>query len=286
MANNKKEDKNLKDNSQKDIKDIMLTQEEFEKKHRQKVRERINTVTRIFGLALIFILTFFGIFDTLFEMTYFGWMIDAMKGHGSDGQFVQIWGVLRGGIPIVFNEEIIYIKIFDDSIAIGQWLPQLGFTIIFIAAVLGIVYLFTYSIIDIIEFFKTLVSTGKDIGKDLKDTLKDTGEATKKDKDKKSFKEKLKATFEPTKKLDKEVSEIETNVEDVPEAKVEEKPIEKKEKSIRRRKDSDLDLPQYSQEQMDALLRGETLDNVKTESTPTVEDDKNKSPIKYLFDKK
>ena len=56
MANNKEKQTPQVETKVDDIKNAMLTQEEFEKKQRQKTREKINTVTRVFGLGAIFLL--------------------------------------------------------------------------------------------------------------------------------------------------------------------------------------------------------------------------------------
>ena len=268
MANNKEKQTPQVETKVDEIKNAMLTQEEFEKKQRQKTREKINTVTRVFGLGAIFLLASFGIFDTLSELSYFGWIWDQIK---HTNEFNQGWAAL------------VELRIFDDSIMIGRWLPQLGVTIIFIVGILGIIYLLTYSLVDLIEVIRTIINTGKDITKDFAGNLKDsTEQANLKKKDKIPFKERMKKVFEPTKKLNHDVKKIDEEKEKDSTVVVDEgpsSPVEKK-KIGRRRREPEDNGQQYTSEQLDRLLRGEPIDGVQT---PAPVDPVDGTPTKDLF---
>lgn len=282
MATNNKEKQTPQVETKADeLKNAMLTQEEFEKKQRQKTREKINTVTRVFGLGAIFLLAWFGIFDTLFELSYFGWIWDQIK---HTNEFNQGWAFLAGDYNGILAEAGITIgKIFDDSIMIGRWLPQLGITVIFILGILGMIYLLTYSVVDLIEVIRTIINTGKDITKDFAGNLKDsTEQANLKKRDKVPFKEKMKKMFAPTKKLNHDAKKIDESKEKEAVAQTEETPASQpeKKKGGRRRREQDEQGQQYTSEQLDRLLRGEPIDDVQT---PTPVDPVDGTPTKDLF---
>ena len=178
---------------------------------------------------------------------------------------------------------LVELKIFDDSIMIGSWLPQLGVTIIFILGILGVIYLLTYSLVDLIEVIRTIINTGKDITKDFAGNLKDsTEQANIKKKDKVPFKDRMKKIFEPTKKLNHDVKKIDEEKEKDSTVVVDEgpsSPVEKK-KIGRRRREPEDNGQQYTSEQLDRLLRGEPIDGVQT---PAPVDPVDGTPTKDLF---
>ena len=164
---------------------------------------------------------------------------------------------------------------------IGSWLPQLGVTIIFIVGILGVIYLLTYSLVDLIEVIRTIVNTGKDITKDFAGNLKDsTEQANLKKKNSVPFKERMKRIFAPTKKLNHDAKKIDEEkdsavvVDEGPSA-----PIEKK-KGNRRRREPEENGQQYTSEQLDRLLRGEPIDGVET---PAPVDPVDGTPTQDLF---
>lgn len=168
MAKDLKENKDLtkEKDSDRQTEQILLTEEEFAKRERQKVKERINRVTRVAGLFAILILVYAGILDPLFELSFFGWMADKST-------FAEGWSSLAE------------LRIYDDPLQFGTWMGQLGVTVLLIGVIVLLVYFITYCIVDLINLLKTLVAAGRDITRDLSGNVRDTlpEDALKKKKD-------------------------------------------------------------------------------------------------------
>lgn len=229
MANKDlKETKDVKtDELNKETQELLLTEEEFARRERAKVKERINRVTRVAGLFAILILVYAGIFDPLFELSFFGWIWD--KNAFRDG-----WAALT------------QLGILDDIFQFGSWIAKLGITIILIGVVLLMVYFITYCIVDLIDLIKTFIAAGKDITGDLSGAVKDTIPTEKQAEDKKKEKKKLfdEVPDELNKKPKRERK------------KKEEKPVE----------NGTDPLTGLSSEQLDALLRGEHFEMPQAEN--------------------
>lgn len=138
-----------------DEKEVLLTEEEYAKKSRQKTKDSMNRVLRVVGLVASFLLIYAGLFDPIFELSYFGLLFDG-ESHN------LIWTAMME------------FKIHDDPLLFHDWLPKVMFTIVLIAAVIGSIYLLVYNIIDIVNLIKSLFTSTADTTKDLAGTVKDT----------------------------------------------------------------------------------------------------------------
>lgn len=153
MAAPKKVDK--KETKLTEPEKIFLTEEEYEKIRRVKTKEQINRILRICGLIFAFLLLTGGLFDPLFELSYFGFMADK-EVHKSAWQYLY--------------ES----RIFDDGMEFGDWLPKLTITFALIVGAIGVVYLIAYNVIDIINMIKNFFNVGADISKELTSTVKES----------------------------------------------------------------------------------------------------------------
>jgi hypothetical protein len=207
---------------------VLLTEAEFERKQRLKNREKINRVTRVFGLFAILLLVYAGVFDPFFELSYFGALADKELFHAA-------WGQLRVS------------TIYDDSMLFGNWLGQMGITIVLIGVVLLTIYFVTYTIVDLIDLVKSFASTGKDITRDLSGNVRDTIgiEERKQTKKKKPVKKSL---F------------LETMFKTEEEAAKKGKKTEEKKDRPRRTENGDYDLNSFTSDQLDDILSGKPLD--------------------------
>ena len=225
--NNKKED--VKDVKKEDLSQkVLLTEAEFEKKQRLKVKERINRITRVFGLFAILFLVYAGVFDPLFELSFIGAIFDKAA-------FNAGWDALR------------QLTIYDDIMWFGNWLGQLGFTILIVGLGVLIVYFLTYTIVDIIDVVKGLFEAGKDMTKDLSGNLKDTiieKADVKKQEKKKPVKKSL------------------FSGDDVKEDEVIKKEKRERKSSASVRRSENDEYSGLSSEQLDAILSGKNLEDV------------------------
>lgn len=225
MANFKKE---TKIEEPKDPKDqVLLTEAEFEKKQRLKSKERLNRITRVFGVLAILLLSLAGVFEPFFEMTFFG-AIFTPKDHSI------IWSHMED------------LKIFDDWLKFyDPWLAKIGITVLMIIAVVFLVYFLTYTIVDLVDLCKTLFEAGRDLTRDLSSNVKDTMNL--------EIPEKHEQKKKPAKK----------NLFSGDDVKPEEKmPKERKERKPRRNESDATDLNGLTQDQLDRLLSGEPMDEV------------------------
>lgn len=218
--------------------ELLLTEEEYTRKSRQKTKETMNRVLRVVGLIASFILIYAGLFDPLFELSYFGWMSDGIN---ETTVHTDAW--------LFINE-----KIYDDPMQFGLWLPKLGVTVVVILAVIGTVYLLVYNVVDIIALIKNMLKGTTDITKDLTGTVRDTVQDEKELKGLKKMK--IKNIFKPT-------SEEKDDF------------VEKKEKTkkVTRRKEK-VDTSEtggLTEEELDRLLSGESLEEPKVVQTTSVE---------------
>lgn len=212
-----------KDFEEKDTEKKYLTYEEVDKERKRINKERLNTFLRVVGLFSTVLLITAGLFDILFEMSYFGKignMISGSKEHN------RIWEII--GSTLTDGEGNIVGRIFDNAI-FGIWFPKIVITAIYAAGIVGVVYLVTFSLVDFVEFIKNAIGVTKQGVKDnlnnLKDALPDVKFFGKKTEE------------EP-----------------------EETPVKK---TTKRKKKSDKNEYGYSDEELDALLRGEKIEAQK-----------------------
>lgn len=235
-TNTKKDDRELE-------RELLLTEEEYARRIRQKNKETMNRILRVVGLFASFLILYVGIFDPLFELSYFGWIFDKEI-------FKTAWDTLNrsaaGGMGV-----------YDDPMQFGLWLPQLGVTTILILATIGSVYLLVYNVIDIVGLIKRIFASTHEITKDFASTLRDTAEN---DKEFTNRKKKKPSLFTDNENMFKENSNkrLVTSVQE-PEI-IEDKP--KKKPLFQRRKEviSTDETGGLTEEQLDRLLSGETID--------------------------
>ena len=205
----------------KDNNQILMSQAEFEKRQRLIIKENINRVLRVAGLIAILFLVSMAI-PTLFELSVFGiWIKGLTAYHEALTQF----------IPSGISDYPLYMS----------WVSVVLLTIILVAVILGIVYLITYNVVDLIVFFKHIGKSFKGATDELKFAVQDT------------MSDEL-----PHSK--KEHTRKEKPVKQPKPEKVKEEPAE------RRSENSTDELTGLSSEQLDALLRGEALDTPAAEA--------------------
>lgn len=139
-----------------------LTYEDVEKERKRIARERLNTFLRVVGLVTTIMMIVAGLFDILFELSYFGKFASFVSGKGEHG---FIWSQLIGTFPGD-------VKIFDDGMHMGEWFPKTVLTLVFAAGVVGVVYLVTFSFVDFVEFIKNVIKSGRDIASDGANNVK------------------------------------------------------------------------------------------------------------------
>ena len=230
-------------------KELLLTEDEYSKKVRQRNKEAMNRVLRVVGLIASFILIYAGLFDPLFEMSFFGWMADGISkpAEGTLGSHEAIWQAVK------------QFGVFDDPMQFGLWLPKLGITMVVILAVIGTIYLLVYNIVDIIALIKNLYTSTTALTQDFTGTVKDTVDNEKE----------LNGLRRPKKKdLFKEVND---------EFKLTEEKTEKIKKPLfPRRSEKVVDTSEtggLTEAQLDALLSGESLDVISPKKEATDEKD-------------
>lgn len=238
MANIKKDE--VKD-STKDVKEqALLTEAEFEKKQRLKAKERINRVTRVFGVFSILLLSFAGIFEPFFELSYFGRLFTPSE-HAYGWAIFSADGVMDN---LMVDGEVIPVtgRLFDDWLHFwNPWLAKLGLTVLFIGAFILLVYFMTYTIVDLVDVVKEFIAAGRDITRDLSGNVKDTMGIPDKD------------TSNSKKKKKKSLFEEDSDVEKT----------EPKEKVVKKRRTEKNDgFGDLSSEQLDALLSGKSMEEV------------------------
>lgn len=272
MAQTKKLDKINKEKVDLQEKDVLLTEEEYARKSRQKTKDSMNRVLRVVGLISSFLLIYIGLFDAMFELSYFGLIFDK-ESHNI------IWEILSGnyGRDLVDAAPalgtLIENPIFDDPLRFYSWLPKLMFTIVLILAVIGTIYLAVYNIVDIIAMIKSFLRSGLDVASDLTGTVRDSVREDM-EKDKKERRKSVSSLFAKNKDVEDEFT--------VPGDQVEETP-KKENKKPKRRKEKKEDFGGLTSEEMDILLNGGSLEdlNQPEEQLPVEE-----TPVseKSLFD--
>ena len=126
--------------------------EEIERERKRNTKERLNTFLRVVGLVTTIMLIVVGLFDVLFELSYFGAIADKFSG-GSEHN--AAWSYLSSHSEIGC--------IFDDGMAIGIWFPKLVLSLVLAAGVIGVIYLITFSLVDFVEFIKNLIKIGREV---------------------------------------------------------------------------------------------------------------------------
>lgn len=217
---------------------LLMTQEEFDRRQRLAIKENINRVLRIAGLVGILFLVSVGIIP-LFQLSVFGLIFTKEIYHSS-------WDT------IMSNNEWLRMMMGNE------WLVVVLLTIILFAIILGVVYLVTYNIVDLIVFFKNIGKGFKNATEDLRGTVKDT------------MTDDLIVEKKPIKKEKKEEKKEKEKAK---------KEVVKQQPESGRRSEKEVDdLTGLSSEQLDALLRGESIDG----SIPEAEEGEKESE-KDLF---
>lgn len=222
---------------QNDEKKILLTAEEFEKKQRLETKNRINKITRVFGVFAIILLVYAGIFDPLFELSFFGAIFDREA-------FDYGWEALYKGPGIGDHWAEGNKPILDDPFQFGPWIGQLGLTLAFIAIIIVGIYFLTYCIVDVVDLFKVIFKSSKDITRSLSTNVKST----------------MPEIDEKEKKKPRLFSKKEEN------ALIKEDKPEKEKPQKRRKEEPPQELEGYTSEELDALLRGENINKEKDET--------------------
>lgn len=230
---------------------ILMTQAEYDAKQRKNVRDHINRFLRIIGLvAIIFVMV--PCVEPIFRGSFLGlWMV---YGNDMEAWQAECWNGNNYLSKLIFMGY--------DAVANGDTTPNniggistavlsIFYFIILVAMILGIVYILTYNIVDIILFFKGIGKAGKNIVKDYSDNVRYASkeEGLNLDGEKKP-KKKKKSLFD----------------DDEPKS---EKPKDEPKKEERRKGLFDevepAPLDGYTDEQLDALLRGDPLPEKKPE---------------------
>ena len=201
----------------------MVSYEEVEKERKRINKERLNTFLRVVGLVTTVMLIVVGLFDVLFELSYFGRISEIF---GGPVEHTAAWDYLSNG-AIAGGFEI-----FDDGMAIGVWFPKLVLTMVLVAGVVGVIYLITFSIVDFVDFIKNIIKTGRQVTSDNVENIRS-----------------IFPKFGGKKEENKDQGIFET-----PKKKTNKKPAKENNKN------SDVNEYGYSEAQLDALLRGEEID--------------------------
>lgn len=247
---------------------VLLTEEEYNKIARAKTREKINIVTRVIGILAILAIVILGMIP-VFCLSVFGWLfirdiyITAWQGIGNSGAIKMLCYMM--GSP-------------DGTYYPGcEWLGTVFLSLIIIGVTLGMIYLLTYNIADLIQFFKSFYISTRDLIRDIKGVAKDSVDTgvdrnvskeqkklEKEEAKRQKIEEKRKAEEEKqAEKLaaKKEKEEAPKNLfagaplEDITiETKEDPKPEEKKRKV-------EQPVGGYTTEELDALLRGEQINH-------------------------
>jgi len=218
----------------------LLTEEQYTKRERLRKREKVNRVTRIAGFFAILMIAYTGIYDSLFELSYFGWIF-------KKDVFNSAWQLLStNGEATIIDKATGEAKIvevfpvFNDFAQMGTWLPALAITVVLIAVTVFLIYFLTYNIIDFIEIAKTIKNDTKGIATDLGVNI-NYGINKKKKKDENS-----------------DDSGDKSDGDD-----------KKEDKKKKKDTNKQLELDGYSSEQLDALLRGETIEDAEKQNEDT-----------------
>lgn len=230
---------------------ILMTEEEYQKKQRLKTKKTVYRVAMVAGVIGIFLLVLAGIFEPLFEMTYFGRIFTPEK-------FKMFWGTDGMGTDGLIRRTGIY----SDWLQMGTWLPKTGITVIYLGVILAIVYFFTYVIVDIINVIKSLIKGVKDITVGLNENVKVTYEEEKdavkisnKKKENKKEEKKIAEDEDPFAKYEQKEEKKVVAQKKPKQEKPKKEVVEKKEK--RRREEE----PDLSDEQLAAMLRGDAYED-------------------------
>lgn len=219
-----------------------LSYEEVEQERKRVSKERLNTFLRIVGLISTVLLITAGLFDILFEMSYFGKIANMISG---SAEHDRIWEIIGHDLTKTLEDGSVAIvgRIFDNVI-FGVWFPKIVITILFAAGVIGVIYLITFSIVDFVDFIKNTIGITK---QGIKDNVKNIKDALPKVK------------LFGRKDIEEEEEEVKKN------------PVKRKKKKTEKNEYG------YSDEELDALLRGEQIEaqkNMSEDSTKPLFDDK------------
>lgn len=206
-----------------------LTYEEIERERKRINKEKLNTFLRVVGLFSTVLLITAGLFDVLFEMSYFGKIANFFS---SSEEHNRIWDIIGNTMTKQLDDGTVVTvgKIFDDGIHIGLWFPKTVITMLFAGGIVGMIYLITFSLVDFVEFIQNAIGMTK---QGVADNIK-------------NLKEALPEVKFFNKKTEEEPEETNTA-----------------KKTRRRKKIDNKNEYGYSDEELDALLRGEKIEAQK-----------------------
>lgn len=244
MANIKDNKENKKINEKIALAEEKYTEEEYERRRREKQKERIGNFLKIAGILAIVFMTYICVLEPLFELTLFGVLF-------TREEFYLGWAGL---------DEL---GIFDN-VSTGLWLQEsgkwfgtIGVTSVYILVLTLLVYLVTLYTTELIMLIRHAAKTAKALFKETSQNITEGISDATADIKKSTPKKKKKDLFEND-PLPLEIGE------EQPKKVV-------KEKKEKKKKEPELD--GYTSEDLDRLLSGEVL--IKDE--PEVEE-------KQLFD--
>lgn len=149
---------------------VSMTEEELIKRNKERTKQTIDKFVRILGVLTSSIL-FLVSFEVLFEISAFG-AIFTREVH------LNFWEaasdpVSAGGLGL-----------YDDWFQFGAWLPVTIITLILISLAVGLAYLVSIYVKDLIQFIRSILSTGgvitKELGTNVKEAIEDEGLGKKK----------------------------------------------------------------------------------------------------------
>jgi len=240
-----------------------FTEEEYEKRRREKIKNNVGNVLKIVGIISIIFMAYICILDPLFELTFFGAMFN-------NSQFNFGWNALMdtGTFTSAHNGTMETTKAIYDNAYSGinlydaaKYFGALGITIIYIGVILLLVFLVTLYTTEIIMIIRNIAKSSRFIitgsTKNVKDGIEEATVDIVKEKKSKS----------KTKDLFGETPEDK--------AKAKKADAKKENKKVKNEK-TNHELDGYTSEQLEAMLRGEGFD--------TKEDEKPDDEPKSLFD--
>lgn len=248
-------------NFKKDVKqeDILLTEEQYDIIRRRKTKESVNRVLRVLGLFAASLIIYVGVLDPFFEISFFGRIF-------TKDTYLEYWGTNVNGFGGLWQKIATSIEdgglgIYDDKLlGFGSFLPKFAITIMIVLTVLGLVYLLTYNIIDLVGLIKGMISSAKGISRDISLNVYDGVSEIKGDKKPSTKKKNI---FKGEDVTPEEKNNFKKG-----------KTTKQPEKKTVRREDNS-NLGGLTPEQLDALLLGEDIEMPEEPVTRTDNGEKN-----------
>jgi hypothetical protein len=149
---------------------ISMTEEELIKRNKERTKQAIDKGVRILGVITATIL-FLVSFEVLFEISAFG-AIFTRTIHANFWEAARD-SIASGGL-----------QLYDDWFGFGVWLPVTIITLILISLAVGLAYLVSIYVKDLIQFIRSILATGgvitKELGTNVKEAMEEEGLKKKK----------------------------------------------------------------------------------------------------------